>query len=459
VRLWVDASYTLGSGRCSGIERVVNNLRWGLERAALGGGIPTATTMIHRGNFYRIGPNESEHLLRAAAVQTDLLGSLPRSYTTLATALTRLSGSPRLKRCILPERGHMGIFKAPYRLWLEQQRRRVCRKSERIQPGAGDLLVLPDAYWARRDAWQPVAEARQRGAMTVCVVYDLIPMTHPELVGPKRSAKFTGYLRQVARHADAILAISETVREQVAAALPQLMQGEPHCQYIRSFPLGAEFRAAEGHEARVRPEVRAAFTPDFGNNPYLTVAAFDPRKNHAYLLDAFDALWQHAPERTLCLAGRAGAGCQQLLTRIHNHPQYGKRLLVFHDLTDAELAHCYSHCRAVIYPSIVEGFGLPIIESLWHGRRTYASDTRIHREVGGADCLYFDLSNPGSLVQLLRDEPHSPPSVADTRDTASVHDNWAWTWERSVDEFRRQCLSAFAAHHRAGDATSRRRAA
>jgi alpha-1,2-rhamnosyltransferase len=131
------------------------------------------------------------------------------------------------------------------------------------------------------------------------------------------------------------------------------------------------------------------------------VATFEPRKNHDYLIDAFEVLWQSNPLQKLCLIGRVGWLCDDLLKRLENHPRRNRELFVFHDVTDVELQFCYQASRGVIFPSIVEGFGLPIVESLWHGKKTFASDTLIHREVGKGDCAYFALENPLSLVEEI----------------------------------------------------------
>ncbi len=92
------------------------------------------------------------------------------------------------------------------------------------------------------------------------------------------------------------------------------------------------------------------------------MAAFDPRKNHRYLLDAFDLLWQRIPDPSarpkLCLVGRVGGRCHEIIERIKHHPLLNRNLFAFHDLNDAELQYCYQQCRGVIFPSIVEGFGL-----------------------------------------------------------------------------------------------------
>ncbi|MCC6509664.1 MAG: glycosyltransferase family 4 protein [Pirellulaceae bacterium] len=457
-RVFIDATYTLGSGRRSGIERVVNNLRENCGAMALDAGAQYSTLLSQAGQFYGIGPQQQAELQRLVAAQADVVSSLPSLYRRCVSPLVQVTGSKKLKTWLLPQAGHLGMFKLPYRYWYRHMLRSMCASAPVVEPGEGDLLILPDAYWARKEVWDAVIQARARGAYTAVVVYDLIPLSHPEFVGDRRKNRFAEYLRQVASHSDLILTISQTVRRELEAKLPELMQGAPYCRNIRDFPLGAEFPATQS-APQVRPEVQQLFGHGQANNPYLTVAAFDPRKNHRYLLDAFDSLWQSLEQQTqtltqhdgacqvgpmlpkLCLVGRVGGRCEDVMQRIHQHPRLGKQLFTFHDLTDIDLQYCYHHCRGVIFPSIVEGFGLPIVESLWHGARTLASDTAIHREVGGESCQYFDLAHPGSLVELLLQLEHDSTSAG-----TGVVPVRPYSWSESAGIFFNQCLESYRLH-------------
>ncbi len=93
----------------------------------------------------------------------------------------------------------------------------------------------------------------------------------------------------MATKSDLIVAISDTVRNQAREFLPTLCNRKSVCQDIRSFELGAELSSSQGH---VRKSVQDLFAPDQEKTPYLMVATFDPRKNHRYLINAFDLLWK-----------------------------------------------------------------------------------------------------------------------------------------------------------------------
>ncbi len=400
-RIFIDATYTFASGKNSGIERVVRSLLRESGNLAAEGKIPQPQSVVSiEGKFYAPTPQQLSLFSQPAAMHANVLSQMPRWYRALAEVVCRVIPSTKLRKWALPQTGHLGMFKLPHNMYESRVRRRIASQCQPLQFRPNDLVLLPDAYWVNRlrsSIWPAAQAARQQGSLIATLLYDLIPLTHPEFVGIKRQDAFLEYVKKTVAHSDLLLAISDTVRDQVADFIPQAASSDmPACQNIRSFPLGAELENVTG---TVREPVRALFDRD--DAPYLMVATFDPRKNHRYLLDAFDLLWNDRPDLKLCLVGRIGSRCDDIVQRIQQHPRLGKSLFLFSDLTDAELHHCYAGSRGVIFPSVVEGFGLPIVESLWFGKKTFVSDTPIHREVGGADCSYFGLDNPRSLIEQL----------------------------------------------------------
>ena len=433
VRIFVDATYTLCSGKNSGIERVVRSIIRESTHCKLG--FSPQVVISHEGRFYPITSSQVAQLAKPAGMQSNVRSKLPRLYESLASAVCKVIPSRTLRKWILPEAGHLGIFKVPHTLYEKFSRIKAVRGAKPIEPTEGDLFLLPDAYWPRRNVWEAVDHAREQGAMIATVLYDLIPVTHPEFVGIKRKDSFLQYLQKMATKSDLIVAISDTVRNQAREFLPTLCGDEPVCKDIRSFELGAELSSSQGH---VRKSVQELFAPGTADTPYLMVATFDPRKNHRYLIDAFDLLWKQRPDLKLCMVGRIGWLCEDILIQLEKHSRRNRELFVFHDLSDAELQYCYSSSRGVIFPSIVEGFGLPIVEALWHGQKTFASDTPIHREVGRGDCSYFNLADPQSLVDSIveweEQRLHAKPDLPMRQPIA---------WSESNLQLFHHCLDAY----------------
>lgn len=403
-RLFVDASHTIASGKNSGIERVVRNILAECGRWCEHEGLPKPQLVTHHSDqFVAVDDNLANRFSKLASIESNIRLSLPNWYTQLADWICRRASSNRVRKWLMPQAGHLGIFKLPHTAYSYLIKQFLAFQAKAIQPNENDLFVLPDAYWTKRGVWQAAATARKNGATVATVIYDLIPLTHPQYVGVKRMEGFRRYLHHAIENSDLLVTISQTVETEVKDYIQKFrseLTSVPTA--IRHLTLGAELKLVDGD---VRTDVRDLFLTDPSSNdpinPYLMVATFDPRKNHHYLLDAFDLLWETRNDLRLCLIGRVGSLCEDVVRRIRNHPAYGTQLFAFHDIKDSELQHCYKSCRGVIFPSIVEGFGLPIVESLWFGKKTFASDTPIHREVGRSDCVYFDLNDPSTLVDAI----------------------------------------------------------
>ena len=439
-RVFIDATYTLSSGRCSGVERVVRNLVRESQLSQLPN-LPEAELIISQNQkFYKVSADHLKAFQLLAQTEANAVEHTSKLYRKLAAPFCNVSRSMTLRKWLLPQPGHLGIFKLIYRLRKEKLLASVTREAEVVEPDRKDLFILPDAYWVHRlreSVWPAARKAKDRGATVASVIYDLIPLTHPEFVGEKRRQSFHNYLTEAIKSSNSLLAISKTVQKQLEEFL---VKHDPNREIeTKSFQLGAKIADSDGP---VRGEVQTLFSQP--TTPYLVVASFDPRKNHAYVLDAFDQLWNSGSKAKLCLVGRIGSRCNETVARILRHPLLNKRLFLFEDLADPELYHCYQKSRGVIFPSIVEGYGLPIVESLWHGKQTFVSDTTIHREIGGAACRFFSLKDCKSLATGIDAWEHELRVSQDPQlllnDAKRAASRNAVSWEKSWRQLVSTCL-------------------
>lgn len=440
-RITIDASHTAGSGKNTGIERVVRNLchQLPLIASTRGVGSTQIATHIHR-HFFSVDGALSKGLQRMSRWEANAQDYMPRWLQAVPSAVVRRWSNPTLKKWLCPSPSHLGGYKIPHMFYSQMVKTGRYLRGTAVSPTQRDLLILPDAYWTKPEIWETVARYRSKGTFVATLVYDLIPLTHPQFVGSKRSRKFRCYLEQAVWNSDLIVAISRTVRDDVARFIEEELppSDRPVCRDIRSFVLGAEIAYTQG---QVRPEIASLFSASDRYSPYLMVGSFDPRKNHHQAIDAFERLWSQQPELKLCMFGRVGAMCADVIERIREHPRLNRGLYVYHDANDAELLHAYQHASGVLLPSIVEGFGLPIVESLWHGKKTFVSDTPIHREVGGDQCEFFDLGCPASLAsRILAWENHREDPEGWR---GSVQRPLPTTWEGSAGQLLDLCLDAY----------------
>ncbi|WP_213937725.1 glycosyltransferase family 1 protein [Pseudomonas sp. dw_612] len=290
-------------------------------------------------------------------------------------------------------------FSLPMRL-LERvlKGRHIPERCVPLQHRAGDQLVLLDSSWHAN--FFPLAEQLKRdGVGIVSVIYDLIPLTHPQFCDAGLVKVFNDWFDWIARTADGYVAISTTIRDQVREEMLRRIGAQQVQQrWFDHFHLGSELDLSDARSEVDRGLLQMFKTPE---PVFLMVSTIEPRKNHAYLLEAFERAWVAGSKARLCIAGKIGWKCDALIERIRQHPELNRRLFMFNSLSDKSLEHAYSHATALVFPSYVEGFGLPLVEAMQRGLPAMGSDIPVFREIGGDYMAYFDLADPQSLTDLV----------------------------------------------------------
>jgi alpha-1,2-rhamnosyltransferase len=268
-----------------------------------------------------------------------------------------------------------------------------------LQIKAGDQLLWLDSSWHDDKLFPLVNRLKAQGVGIIPVIYDFIPLTHPQFCDAGLTLLLDRWLEWIAEIADGFVAISQTVSQQVEDELKRRIGAEAAARrWYRHFYLGSELDLRD-HHSDAEPELKQLFDAPWP--VYLMVGTIEPRKNHAYLLDAFERLWSDGSEARLCIIGMIGWKCSDLLERIRYHPQWGKRLFMFNQASDRSLEYAYAHARALVFPSHIEGFGLPLVEAMQRHLPVMASDIPVFREIGGDFVAYFDLANPDSLATMI----------------------------------------------------------
>lgn len=390
LNVYLECSETASNGLKTGIQRVVRNLIQNHANAARDVGVQAAPAQLFRDSFYAFAWRPARDSAKS------------HWGSKLHQRLSRWCG-PRTADRWMP-RFNM-IAARLHKAFRFRRFRRRCRAQalrwfhRPLRPNPGDVMVLADATWGL-PIWSAVERWKAEGGRVAFVIYDLLAITHSDCFRPSLTERFTEWFDQVWDHADLLLAISDTVRDQLRALPEQARFAGRPAPRIESFSLGAELdmHHEQGH---VRSQLLELLEPTAGPRPYLTVGTIEPRKNHRTVLDAFDRLWQAGRDVRLFLVGRRGWECEALASRILQHPRLGRELHWFPDLTDTELDACYRQARAVIFASWGEGYGLPVVEGLHYGLPVIASNLPVHREVAGEHAAYFDPHRPAELVDWI----------------------------------------------------------
>lgn len=389
----------------SGIQRVVRNII--RELGTRQPEVECVPVMMNGGKLYRVlslAPLAVDHGTTRRQAWIVKLDHLRNRYWWWHSRLERLwpfRGSLGARRLLYwPCKLASLAISLPLRglLWLNRNAQPAPQRAVPLPTQAGDQLVLLDSSW--HDDIFPLAEKlKHQGVGIVSVIYDLIPLTHPQFCDAGLVKVFDRWFDWIAETADGFMAISKTISQQVDAEIQRrLGKDEAAKRWLGYFHLGSELDLLRD-SARLNPDLQRMF-----RDPapvYLMVSTIEPRKNHAYLLDAFELLWAQGSTARLCIIGKIGWKCEALVERIKRHPQWGKRLFMFNRVNDKSLEYAYANARALVFPSHVEGFGLPLVEAMQRGLPAMASDIPVFREVGGDFMVYFDLAEPQSLADQV----------------------------------------------------------
>ena len=246
----------------------------------------------------------------------------------------------------------------------------------------------------------------------VATLYDAIPLAHPEWANRKLRLLKNRILRWGARNADRVICTSR-------AAVPEIVEhyAVPEDR-IRVIPLGVDPHwALEPPPGRAE---RSAAARSLRPGYLLFVGTLQPRKNVAMLLDAFDRL----PDalrggRQLVIVGRYGWGVESLRADLVRRRASGE-VVWLDDVDDATLRDLYASAGCFVFPSLSEGFGLPLLEALAAGLPVIASDLPVLREVAASCAEYVPADDVDAWVDALSRAPGTLTTEA-MRETHRAH--------------------------------------
>ena len=263
----------------------------------------------------------------------------------------------------------------------------------------GDCLLMLDSSWARYPEFAQVfRRLRELHGSVQTVIYDVLPLRLPHCWPPGTSEWFRGWIEAAIEESDALICISRSVADEVDELMRQGSLPRGRVWRLGYWHLGGDALPQERDEPLVSDRVRQA---TLSPRTLLMVGTIEPRKNHALALDAIEHIWGRGVDVSLCIAGKQGWLVEDFMARLEAHPEWSRRLHLIKQPTDDELHHCYRRAAALLFPSLGEGFGLPLIEASHFGTPIIASDLPVLREVAGEHATYFKLGSPAMLAVAI----------------------------------------------------------
>lgn len=269
-----------------------------------------------------------------------------------------------------------------------------------------DTYISLGLDWDQKDVIFLYEQRQRIGFKTLLFCYDIIPVKLPHLCVGDVSAKFAMYFANLAWSADKIQCISECSRRDLQQLLTDLGAPNPELEVIR---LGCDIPSLPHDEAS--PDVAKLL-----NQKYLLfVSTIERRKNHETIYRAYTRLVDQGyfGLPLLVFVGMPGWGVNDLMADLRLDPRILPYIRILNHVTDADLVHLYRNAYFTVYPSLYEGWGLPVAESLAYGKFCLASNSASIPEVGGNLIEYLDPWDVPKWAERLLWYIEHPTELAD----------------------------------------------
>ena len=356
--IYLDATGACKSPQNTGMQRITRNIfRRLVER------VPTTAICWNLvGNrFQRLGRRESEMMERPFEI------------------LSRSTARPEIRGEHFFAELHRQFFRTGVQLHEEL--------------GPDDVLLIPDIYRDGRLRELPRYLAKT-STRAVAIFHDAAALQLPKLY-PKAGPRFRAYIDSLAAF-DLVICVSNASRDELLRFWSE-SKTAPTETVVETWPVELSDAPEPESSSRLKDLI-------------VCVGSFEPRKNHLTLLRAAEKLWASGVTFQLELIGRSTASFgPKVVSGLRRLEQAGRSISWSKHVNDDVLQRAYRECRFTVYPSLMEGFGLPIAESLWHGKPVVCGGNGALGEIArDGGCLIVDQTNEQSLAagiaKLLTDD-------------------------------------------------------
>lgn len=250
---------------------------------------------------------------------------------------------------------------------------RSLRFSLRKKPNS-TLLILGHSHLEKKRYIQEVSKTQ---CTPIFFIHDLIPLTHPEYCRLGENEKHKRRIHHVLDLAKGIIVNSKDTHDRLVHFASSIEKNLPVTCIA---PLGTNLPKSSLPGRIIAP-------------PYFVmIGTIEPRKNHIMVLQVWKKLIEQFGDNTpkLILIGRRGWECEHITRTLDRCPTLRGFIQEWSQCPDEELSSCLQHCQALLFPSFVEGYGLPLVEALNAGIPVIASKIAVLQEIGGDVPEYID---------------------------------------------------------------------
>lgn len=261
---------------------------------------------------------------------------------------------------------------------------------------------------------------RAEGAKFVTLAHDIIPLSHPEYARPGGAHEHRKRVRTIDSYASGIIGNSQATLDALAPHIGGGLAGRI---------------TTVAHFGADAPDIFGVRGEDVPTRPYFVyISTIEPRKNHLLLLNVWRRLVEELGDAApvLVLVGRRGWENENVIDILERADMLRDHVIEAGEVSDTRMQALVANARAMVMPSFVEGFGMPVVEALCAGVPVLCSDIGAHREVGGNAPDYIDPLDGIGWMRAIRAyaDRDSPQRADQVRRIADWH---APTWSAYFD--------------------------
>lgn len=323
--------------------------------------------------------------------QLQLRGGISRIFSEILPRMCSIDDSLRI--CILtqdllkqslPMHAHITSRPIPYinrclypkRLW-EPMIRIVNESMFRLKVGSGRDKIWHSTYYTTPEKW---------AGYSVATVHDMVFELFPQFYSGPNFDLFRQRKRLSIRRADAVICVSNTTRQDVL----RLYELDADKLHVVPNACSDIFRRLDGTELPKTARIEQPFLLYVGNRGRY--------KNFDVLAKAY-SLWHRRKEVALVLVG--GRSISESEQQLMEELAIARQVKLLRDIDDETLCRLYNRALAFVYPSVYEGFGMPLLEAMACGCPIVASRIPSTIEVAGNCPIYFDPAEEDDLINAL----------------------------------------------------------
>lgn len=280
---------------------------------------------------------------------------------------------------------------------LERLRRKLTKHGEQdkdwVEFRSGDQILVMGMSWETPDMQHFLATVRQNADVKVMqIIYDLIICLYPHLHHPANYEPYTKNMIEVIKNSDLLLPISQSSDRDLKRFAKREGLRVPKTRVIRLSDMSVD-------TSKTKPTKPSdKITKDF----IACVGTVEVRKNHTLLYYTYKLAEQRKIELPqLVIVGGRGWYTGDLQHLLDNDPAIKEKILLLSEVNDEGLKWIFENCLFTVYPSIYEGWGLPIAESLAYGKLCLSSNTSSMPEIAGDLIDYFSPYSADECLMLI----------------------------------------------------------